>query len=223
MRELSNDFKAHLDSRATTLCYIWTLTRRDGVVFGFTDHDRDLNIADVIYKAQSGLSPGASEHRLGFSVDNGRVDGVLSDGRMSADDIRAGLYDEARLDCARVNWRDPNQRALLRRGYIGDIMLSGSHYEIEWVGEGSRLNHSQGRVFSRQCDAEFGDRRCGLSLSDFPEGTQCDRRYSTCRDRFQNSFNFRGFPYLLGDDALLAGAPLGEPREGGSRYNEDAL
>ncbi len=31
----------------------------------------------------------------------------------------------------------------------------------------------------------------------------CDKRYVTCRDRFQNLINFRGFPHVPGTDALM--------------------
>jgi hypothetical protein len=31
---------AHLASGSTTVCRAWTVLRRDGVVLGFTDHDR---------------------------------------------------------------------------------------------------------------------------------------------------------------------------------------
>jgi len=165
------------------------------------------------------MSGGAVDSRLGFAVDNGSVDGVLSDDRITAQDIRDGLYAGARLECARVNWAQTDQRVVLRCGYVGDITLQGDNYQLEWIGEASRLNRSQGRVFSRQCDAEFGDTRCGLNLSDFQDGTQCDRRFSTCRDRFQNTDNFRGFPYILGDDVLTAGSLEGELRDGSSRYN----
>ena len=32
----------------------------------------------------------------------------------------------------------------------------------------------------------------------------CDRRFATCRDRFANTANFRGFPHLPGSDLTLA-------------------
>jgi len=40
MRSLSAPLKAHIETGATTLCRIWTLTRKDGVVFGFTGYER---------------------------------------------------------------------------------------------------------------------------------------------------------------------------------------
>jgi uncharacterized phage protein (TIGR02218 family) len=32
----------------------------------------------------------------------------------------------------------------------------------------------------------------------------CDKRFSTCRDRFGNSLNFRGFPQIPGNDFVVS-------------------
>ena len=53
---LPADFEAHLRSGATTLCRAWALTRRDGVVYGFTDHDMDLSFYGIVFRADSGLA-----------------------------------------------------------------------------------------------------------------------------------------------------------------------
>lgn len=42
MKILPDGMQVHLDSGATTLCWCWMLTRRDGVVQGFTDQDAPL-------------------------------------------------------------------------------------------------------------------------------------------------------------------------------------
>jgi uncharacterized phage protein (TIGR02218 family) len=47
----------------------------------------------------------------------------------------------------------------------------------------------------------------------------CDKRFATCRDRFANAANFRGFPHMPGNDAVLAAPAAGQPRDGGSRYD----
>ncbi len=39
MRTIPSALQAKLDSGVTTLCRCWIVTRRDGVVLGFTDHD----------------------------------------------------------------------------------------------------------------------------------------------------------------------------------------
>jgi Uncharacterized conserved protein len=41
------------------------LTRTDGVVAGFTDHDRDLKVGGVTCRASSGWTAGAAEGEAG--------------------------------------------------------------------------------------------------------------------------------------------------------------
>lgn len=44
----------------------------------------------------------------------------------------------------------------------------------------------------------------------------CDKRFATCRDRFNNTVNFRGFPHIPGND-FVVGYPLaGEPGNNGA-------
>ena len=44
----------------------------------------------------------------------------------------------------------------------------------------------------------------------------CDKQFATCKSKFANGLNFRGFPFMPGNDAVLAGPAL--PLDGGSRY-----
>ena len=39
----------------------------------------------------------------------------------------------------------------------------------------------------------------------------CDKRFATCRAKFDNAVNFRGFPHMPGNDYVLAVARPGEP------------
>ncbi|WIJ24365.1 DUF2163 domain-containing protein [Devosia sp. RR2S18] len=42
----------------------------------------------------------------------------------------------------------------------------------------------------------------------------CDRRFATCRDRFGNAANFRGFPHIPGSDYVLRHPRNGDPLDG---------
>jgi uncharacterized phage protein (TIGR02218 family) len=46
----------------------------------------------------------------------------------------------------------------------------------------------------------------------------CDKQFTTCKAKFANAANFRGFPYMPGDDAVLAAPASSTPLDGGSRY-----
>jgi len=45
----------------------------------------------------------------------------------------------------------------------------------------------------------------------------CDKRFETCRAKFANAINFRGFPDMPGDDWLIAVPRTGQRNNGGSR------
>jgi len=51
-----------------------------------------------------------------------------------------------------------------------------------------------------------------ISASDaFTVTTGCDKQLATCKTRFANAANFRGFPHMPGPDYILAVAKPGEP------------
>ncbi len=218
MRDIPTELKNHLQAGVTHMCHVWRLTRSDGLILGFTDHDRVLDFQGLFCPPSSGFIPSETEIRTGLVAATGAGIGVLDDERLSVEDIQAGLFDQAKIEIFRVNWQDSEQYVPLYTGWLGDMRWSGQRFEVEWRGPAHGLSRSTGRVFSRLCDAELGDARCGLNLSDFPKGTVCPHTFAACRDQFDNVANFRGFPYLLGEDALISGPKEGEPRDGGSRY-----
>ena len=48
----------------------------------------------------------------------------------------------------------------------------------------------------------------------------CDRTFATCRDKFGNTANFRGFPHIPGNDFALGVARTSEENDGGSFFND---
>lgn len=59
----------------------------------------------------------------------------------------------------------------------------------------------------------------GIALSDaFAIAAGCDKQFATCKARFNNAANFRGFPYMPGNDAVVATVAQSQVLDGGSRY-----
>ncbi len=275
MRTIPAGLQAHLDGEATTLCNAWRVTRRDGVVMGFTDHDRDLAFGGLTYVAASGFEASETEDGNGLSAEGGDISGGFSAEAIRAEDLSAGRYDGAKVEVFTVNWQEPSQRLLLRTAELGEVRREGGLFRVELRRLTHRLDQVRGRVFGRQCDAVLGDGRCGVSvaayratatvsavpdemhvrvsgLSGFAEryfrygvltvasgaaaglsadiedhrrgggGDEltlwlpmaaglaagdvlqvtagCDKRFSTCREKFSNGLNFQGFPHMPGSD-----------------------
>ncbi|MBL8548378.1 MAG: DUF2163 domain-containing protein [Hyphomonadaceae bacterium] len=288
MRDIPEELAARIATGVTSLATIWKLTRRDEAVFGFTDHDRTLSIEGVDYEPASGFAPGVIEKSLGLGVDAASAAGALSSDAIGADDLANGLWDGARVDIWRVDWTDPDLKAHLFAGRLGEVRRGARAFEAELRGLQAQLNKPVGRVFARFCDADLGDARCGMDLETaafrgegeiadvlsgngfvasglgafadgwFSDGrivwaaggvsevsvhrqsalsatielvdartleagaafviyAGCDKRIETCRAKFANAVNFRGFPHMPGNDALQAGPEPGGDNDGGSR------
>src|SRR5205085_11905336 len=112
---------AHIEQGATTLCRCWKLTRRDGAIAGFTDHDRDLVFDGVTFAARTGLEAAEVTAELGFSIGGGDVSGALVSAGITEDDLAAGLYDDATVETWLVNWSGPEERLLPDLATIREI------------------------------------------------------------------------------------------------------
>ncbi|MGE0053150.1 MAG: DUF2163 domain-containing protein [Hyphomicrobium sp.] len=164
MKDLTPGLRAHLDSGTTTLCWCWRLTRNDGTVQGFTDHDRALSFDSTTFEASSGFTASEITDALGLSVDNLEVTGALSSASLSEDDLAAGRYDDARVEIFRVNWKNPDERVVMRTGSLGEVRRAGNSFTAEVRGLAHYLQQPKGRLFQYTCDADLGDARCGVDL-----------------------------------------------------------
>lgn len=292
MRTIPDGLAAHLAGDTSTTCHAWRLQRKDGVVLGFTDHDRDLVFDGVTFEAATGLSASEASAETGMVTGGMEVAGALISDRLSETELAAGAFDHAKIETFLVNWSAPEERLLLRVGHIGEVLREDGAFRVEIRGLAAGLDEPQGRVFRAPCDADLGDGRCKVDLDDpafrgngtvvaaldgrrftlsgleafaagwFERGTLtwnsganagrravvkaqrdvagtptielwnamtgaieagdgftvtagCDKRFETCREKFGNGLNFRGFPHMPGNDFALGYARNGSRNNGG--------
>jgi len=283
----------HLALGTTTVCRAWAVTRRDGTVMGFTDHDRDLSFDAITFRASTGVTAKALQQSTGLSVDNSEAVGALTSAALTETDILAGRYDGAGVQVWLVNWADVAARKLQFRGSLGEIERSGGGFRAELRGLAEVLNQPQGLVYQKTCSAVLGDGRCRFDLDALgysderpAEGVSdrrhfqfsgfagfddrwfeggrllvltgaatglvgvvkndrlsaagrsielwqslgaeiltgdvlrfeagCDKRADTCRLKFNNFSNFRGFPDIPGEDWLMSYPTRAGLNDGGS-------
>jgi uncharacterized phage protein (TIGR02218 family) len=166
VKQLPSGLQAHLDSGATTLCWCWRLTRRDATRLGFNDHDRDVTFDGTTFEAAAGFTASEMRDSVGLSVDNLEVTSALSSDRLDEADLAAGIYDDARVEIFRVNWALPEQRVLMRTGSLGEVRRAGLDFTAEVRGLSHYLQQPKGRLYQFTCDADLGDGRCNVLLTD---------------------------------------------------------
>ena len=273
-KTISAGLSTHLAGELSTLATLVKVTRRDGVVLGFTSHDRNLVLSGVTYVADGAFSPTVFESAPDLSTDNLEISGLLSAGAITEADLAAGKYDHARVDVYACNWGDLTQGTLqVRRGWLGEVSVQNGRYTAELRGFHDLLQRRIGTVFTPECRHDLGDARCAVALASYtvtgsvtavtsrseftdsarPEADAyfnygfltwtsgpnagvtmevknfaadrftlwlpmpadigvgntysvyagCDKRFATCRTKFNNAINFGGFPHLPGLDRIV--------------------
>ena len=164
MAEFNETLNAHLAGGITTLCRAWLITRRDGVIHAFTDHDLPLEFDGITFRADSGLSARAIAQSTGLSVDNTETIGALSDASIREDEIEQGRFDSAAVQAWLVNWSDLSMRWLQFRGKIGELHRVDGAFRAELRGLTEALNRPLGRVYQKPCTAVLGDKTCRFAV-----------------------------------------------------------
>lgn len=173
MKVISTGLLTHLSQDTTTLATCVKLTRRDGLVLGYTTHDQPLTfdcdgLGAVTYEPQGGYKRSAIESQLGLAADNLELEGLIEAEAISAADLLKGVYDNAELKFMLVNWQDVSQGVLkLRRGYVGQITVHRDTYVAEIRGLMDAYSTVIGELFTPDCRADLGDSRCTVDLTAF--------------------------------------------------------
>ncbi len=165
MRTIPSALQDKLDGGVTTLAHCWLITRNDGVVQGFTDHDRDIVLDGVTCRAGSGLDASEVTQNFGSAVDTSEFSGALADDSLNEDDLAAGRYDGAAVALWLVDWSEPALRVLLAKGTLGEVKREGPAFTAELRGLSQQLAENTGRLYATACSADVGDARCKVDLT----------------------------------------------------------
>lgn len=160
-----------LSKQVTTLATCWKLSLRNGQVIGFTDHQENIKIDEVIYHAQA-VNNSSIISSNSLSIDNLEIEGILTSDLINHIDILANKYDFAKLEIFSVDYLNVNAgKVILKKGYLGEIRINNQQFIAELRGVTERLTNNIGESYSDNCRAEFGDYRCKLKLTDFTKNS----------------------------------------------------
>ncbi|TPP10440.1 DUF2163 domain-containing protein [Rhizobium glycinendophyticum] len=166
MRAFAEDLATHIATGEMTLCRAWRVTRADGVVLGFTEHDQMLEFSGTRFEPASGFAASEANAASGLAAPAAEIKGGFSSEAITEGDLAAGRYDGARVELFLVNWQQPEeQHGLLSVQEIGEVQRAGPAFSAELRSIAHRLQQPQGRIYNRRCDADLGDARCGVDMS----------------------------------------------------------
>lgn len=173
-KTVSTAMQAMLDSQSITAATCWRVTRKDGTILRFTDHDQDIVFGGETFESSTGYGSTAIVSRANLAADNLEVGGIMADGDLvlnvdaiTEEDLRDGLYDDATIEIFLVDWIDPDGSSdvKLKKGTVGELNIKDGRYTLELRGLTQRLAKRFGEVYEPACKVELfsqGFRKCNL-------------------------------------------------------------
>jgi uncharacterized phage protein (TIGR02218 family) len=151
----------------------WTITRTDGTVLGFTDHDIAVPFRGVSHVPCKSLAATAAQtSTVSGQTGSQEIRGLLSSAGVSAADLYNGIYDGALVESWMVPWSSPNNEIpfAIFRGVLGVNGHDVNEFSIEVLTDTAKLQQAALlETYTAACRYRFGnenDPRCPVILAD---------------------------------------------------------
>lgn len=183
-RTVPSGLQSHLDGATTSTATLWHITRQDGAVLRFTDHDADITFDGNTYVAAVGYQRTDIASNATLAVDSLDVQGILNSAEIAETDLRGGRYDYAEVRISLVNWKDPDGdgEVSLRKGWFGEIIFdeNSGTFSTELRGLSQVFSQNIVEQYGRNCRYDLGDGRCNRdnTLPILPDVLQASTTYA---------------------------------------------
>lgn len=165
MRSISPALLAHLQGDVRTLATLWQITRTDGAMFAFTDHDAPITIGGVTYQSAA-FTSSAIDTTSDISVSNLEVQSVFDSASITQYDLDAGLWNSAQVSISLCNFMNLTQGTVqIASGILGQAKILNGRYQVELRGLTQIMQQGYGDHFQPTCRATFGDSACTIALA----------------------------------------------------------
>lgn len=171
MKPVTPEMAEALALNLTYLCRLWTIKRKDGQLFRFTDHDRDVTYAGEIYTSKTAFQASAIQTTINSAAGNLDVSVLLAEGSIEYLDLERGMFDDAHVSIDIVSYKAPEMGAIaVFEGVVYSVQLPNTQLgTLQLVGGVRRSARPMVEHYSPSCRASFGDERCKFDLATVTE------------------------------------------------------
>ena len=155
--------------RALTLCSTFVVTRSDGYVLRFTDHDRVLTIDGLVHLPAQLGSISAERREAALRSGNQEASGTIDGATITIPDLLGHKYRGASVRQRIIDWRRPwiwHYEATKR---VRQMAYDGSKWVATLEGITARLQVPIGGFFggthSQQCTHALASKKCKADIS----------------------------------------------------------
>jgi uncharacterized phage protein (TIGR02218 family) len=186
MKNLPQNLLNHLKQEVITLAYGLRFFLPHNQEISLTTHTHDLKIGNKLCKACPGLSLSSFSSHMNLAHDLIEVE--LIDPLTYLPLNHLSTLEGANLDIVLVNYENPQDFALIKRGFVHKMKEQGRVVTLEVRGLTSLLDQSIQEIYSPECRAQFCDKRCGLNLKNYTyKGVVTESDSQNIYTRFQDT------------------------------------
>ena len=149
-----------------SLTNIWEIKRTDGYVIRMATTDKDVYFEGHWFKA-AGPNPSDMEQGEALAETDFDIAGILDHKNITAQDLYANKYDNAKLTHWVVDLERPWMWFRKHVWWIKRTIMSDGMFKAEVAGAERFLTVPLGRKYERDCDKVLGSLECGAQVVSF--------------------------------------------------------
>ena len=178
---LPANMAAQAATGSTTWCRCIKIHSVDGLILGWTDHDRQLSIdigdgdGSIDYEPIDAIEVTSGRIAADLAVDNIEIMGAVDDDRLTAEDIHAGRYEETIATKFECDWSDPAAgQKITFTGPMGFVETKQNMFVFEVRSQSGVLGRKISQTIGPACRKSFGSTTaterppnlgCGVALT----------------------------------------------------------
>ncbi len=151
-----------ITSNVTTIAYCWLIKLKNGAQYGFTDYSHEISFDNVVFDPRGIIKNSAIQSDTSIAADNFEIHGMIDHAVITKEDVLSGLYDQAYVEFSAVDYLYPENRAILKSGYVNQIRIVDDKFYFNIVGLIDRAKCTVSKCYSETCRAKFADVECGV-------------------------------------------------------------
>lgn len=168
MKTILVDLQAQIEDG--TICYIFTVTSKNGDIVRMTDHDVALTFNGAVFTPSAGIERVKMDITNNTEVSNQQVTAAVLN--LPGDELGAGKWDYASIEIALIGWSPvTSSKVIIFKGNLANINFNDKVFTADITNYLERLKNTLGSAVTANCRHQLFENsyigKCGVAKSSF--------------------------------------------------------
>lgn len=171
------------------ITYLKLTSYLNAATIGFSSADENITYDNILYYGNALIHLSAFTQQRDVTASSPAMQFSVSHEQFTADLLRDVTWQQATIEIFSLS-----PTISYFSGLIGDIKFTDSMIAVTLEPLTHRFHQQLALYYSPLCRAQLGDSKCNVDIHHTFKGYNCDKRFKTCVEIFNNAVHFRGEP-----------------------------